>query len=41
MLLLHGEAILIEWLLKLLGVVALFVIGLYIVWRAVGWGNRN
>ena len=41
MLLLHGEAILVEWLLKLLGVVALFVLGLYVVWRAVRPGKRN
>ena len=41
MLLLHGEAILIEQLLKLLGVVALVALIFYIAWDSVGRGKRN
>jgi hypothetical protein len=41
MLLLHGEAILIEGLLKLLGGVALVALVLYVAWDSVGWGKRN
>ena len=41
MLLLHGEVILFESLLKLLGVVLLLVIIVYVAWDAVGWGKRN
>ena len=41
MLLLHGEVILFESLLKLLGVAALLALIVYIAWDAVGWGKRN
>jgi hypothetical protein len=41
MLLLHGEALLFERLLKPLGVILLPAVGLYIVWSAVGRGKRN
>ena len=41
MLLLHGEGVLFEALLKLLGVVALVALVVYIAWDSVGWGKRN
>ena len=41
MLLLHGEGILFESLLKLLGGAALVAIVLYVAWDSVGWGKRN
>jgi hypothetical protein len=41
MLLLHGEGILFEGLLKLPGGVALLALVLYIAWDSVGWGKRN
>ena len=41
MLLLHGEAILFERLLKLLGGVALVALVFYVAWKSVGWGKRN
>jgi hypothetical protein len=41
MFLLHGEAILLERLLKLLGGVALVALILYVAWNSVGWGKRN
>ena len=41
LLLLHGEVILFESLLKLLGVVALLAIIVYIAWDSVGRGKRN
>jgi hypothetical protein len=41
MLLLHGEGILFEGLLKLLGGAALVALVLYIAWDAVRWGKRN
>jgi hypothetical protein len=41
MLLLHGEVVLFEQLLKLLGVVALLALIVYVAWDAVGWGKRN
>ena len=41
MLLLHGEAILFEQLLKLLGVAVLLALIVYVAWDAVGRGKRN
>ncbi|HEX7956400.1 MAG TPA: hypothetical protein VF508_05615 [Pyrinomonadaceae bacterium] len=41
MFLLHGEALLIDGLLKLLGGVALLALVGYVAWRSVEWGKRN
>ena len=41
MLLLHGEVILFEHLLKLLGVALLLALIVYIAWDLVGRGKRN
>ena len=41
MLLLHGEAILLESLGELLGVVALAALILYAEWHSIRWLNRN
>jgi hypothetical protein len=41
MLLLHGEAVLFERLLKLLGVLVLLALILYLAWGAAGRGKRN
>ena len=41
MLLLHGEALLIEGLWKWLGGLGLVAIVLYVAWRSVEWGKRN
>jgi len=41
MLLLHGEGIFFERLLKLLVVVALVAMALYVVWRSGGRGKGN
>jgi len=41
MLLLHGEGILFEQLVNLLGVVILVALVVYVAWDAVGWGKRN
>ena len=41
MLLLHGEVILFESLLKLLSVAVLLAIIVYVAWDSVGRGKRN
>ena len=41
MLSLHGEALLLEGLLKLVGGVGLVALVLYVAWRSVEWGKRN
>ena len=41
MLLLHGEGILFESLLKLLGVAVLLALIVYVAWDSVGRGKRN
>ena len=41
MLLLHGEGILFDSLLKTLGGVALVALVFYVAWRSVEWGKRN
>ncbi len=41
MLLLHGEGILFDALLKLLGGVALVALVVYVAWDSVRWGRRN
>jgi hypothetical protein len=41
MLLLHGEAILFENLLKMLVVVAIVAVAFYAMWRSGGPGKRN
>jgi hypothetical protein len=40
-LLLHGEALLFDQLLKLFGGVALVALVFYVAWRSVEWGKRN
>ena len=42
MLLLHGEALLLKYLLELIAGVVLVGLVLYFAWRSVdGWGKRN
>jgi hypothetical protein len=41
MLLLHGEGILFDALLKLLGAAAPVALVIYVAWDAVNWGRRN
>jgi hypothetical protein len=41
MLLLHGEGVVFEGLLKLLVIVALAALVLHRVWNWAGWGKRN
>jgi len=41
MFLLHGEAVLIERLVELLGVLALVALILYAEWHSIRWRNRN
>ena len=41
MLLLHGEGLLFDALLKGLGGLALVALVFYVAWRSVEWGKRN